>query len=139
MRPGACTIASMLSATVQRVQCRRSFHVADRSESDLKMESAELHSCVRGHHVYQHKWTPTLGEELRTLCQRKHQRQGSLRCRGLTRRHDCRTCPTTNICYLFHFSAYRRQHPVYCNSCEALFGRSPPGWLGSTLYFEIHW
>ena len=23
-----------------------------------------MKSCVRGHHVYQHVWTPTIGEEL---------------------------------------------------------------------------
>ena len=26
-------------------------------------------SCIRGHHVYQHEWTPVLGEELQ--CQRE--------------------------------------------------------------------
>ena len=28
------------------------------------MDSFEVESCVRGHHVYKSKWTLTLGEEL---------------------------------------------------------------------------
>ena len=28
------------------------------------MDSFELSSCVRGHHIYKSSWTPTLGEEL---------------------------------------------------------------------------
>ena len=26
-------------------------------------------SCIRGHHIYQHEWTPVLGEDLQ--CQRE--------------------------------------------------------------------
>ena len=31
------------------------------------METIEVDSCLRGHHVYHRIWTPTLGEELRCV------------------------------------------------------------------------
>ena len=33
----------------------------------MELETIEVDSCVRGHHVYNHIWTPTLGEDLQCI------------------------------------------------------------------------